>query len=466
MESTTKLGFTGLVALVFSMMVGAGIFNLPQNMALSAGPGASIVAWVLTAGIILTLVYTFKLLADRHPELNAGIYQYAQAGWGNYAGFNMAWGYWLSACFANVAYTVMLSDTAGAFFPVLLKHGWQMVVVASSIVVVMYFAVSTGLKTVKVLNMCISVFKIAAIGLIIALLAIYMKMGVFTADFWSGPFSWGSMWGQVRGSMLVTLWCFIGVEGAVMVSSRARNARDIGRAGVTGCILAWILYLLVSVLSYGVMSQARLAGLHDPSAAYLLRAICGDWAYYVVIATVTVAVIGGLVAWTLVLGEVAREAALVKVFPSRFATLNRHGMPQYALGVSSILMIAFIILVAMADDVYLAALSITGMMVLPAYFVSGLYLLKLVLRGDGGLTKGRRMRQGILAACCVAGMGWMMYAGGVQLLLATSVFYIMGIPFFLRARRQYTPKGKAPVGRRFWIVAGLLVVAAVVSALL
>ena len=135
-----RLGFIGLAALTFGMMVGAGIFNIPQNMAAEAGAGAVILSWLITAAGMLLLVFTFKLLADRRPDLNAGIYQYAAEGFGNFAGFNVAWGYWLCTAFANVAYAVMLNDTIGAFFPVLLDHGWP-TVVFGTVLIWVYFAI-------------------------------------------------------------------------------------------------------------------------------------------------------------------------------------------------------------------------------------------------------------------------------------------------------------------------------------
>ena len=88
--------------------------------------------------------------------------------------------------------------------------------------------------------------------------------------------------------MMVTLWCFIGIEGAVMMSARAKRHSDVGKAGVTGFFIAWLLYVLVSMLCFGVMNRAKLAGLDDPSVAYVLRDICGGWAYYFVVLSVIV----------------------------------------------------------------------------------------------------------------------------------------------------------------------------------
>ena len=49
MLTSGKLGFWGLTALVFGLMVGVGIYNLPQNMAAVASPGAVFIAWIVTA---------------------------------------------------------------------------------------------------------------------------------------------------------------------------------------------------------------------------------------------------------------------------------------------------------------------------------------------------------------------------------------------------------------------------------
>lgn len=134
MLTTGKLGFWGLTALVFGLMVGVGIYNLPQNMAAQASPQAVFWAWIITAAGILPLVMAFKWLSDKYPQYNAGVYQYAQAGFGNYVGFNIAWGYWLCTAFSNVAYGVMLNDAFGAFFPFLLRHGWPTVLFCSALI--------------------------------------------------------------------------------------------------------------------------------------------------------------------------------------------------------------------------------------------------------------------------------------------------------------------------------------------
>ncbi len=83
--------------------------------------------------------------------------------------------------------------------------------------------------------------------------------------------------------MLVTVWVFIGIEGASIYSRRAARRADVGRATVIGFLGVWLLLVLVSLLSMGVLSQAELAGLPNPSMAYVLRAIVGEWGATVII---------------------------------------------------------------------------------------------------------------------------------------------------------------------------------------
>lgn len=434
---SVKLGFWGLTAIVFGMMVGAGIYNIPQNMAAAAGLGAVMISWAVTAAGMLLLVATFKTLADRRPDLDAGIYQYAQEGWGNYAGFNIAWGYWLCTCFANVAYAVMLNDSFGAFFPAMLDSGVSEILFGSVLIWVLFLVVRGGMRTAKSVNNILAAVKVAVILIIIALIAANIRGGMFTRDFWGMPsMDCGGVAEQVRNTMLVTLWCFIGIEGAVMMSARAKNPRDVGRAGIMGFFIAWLLYILVSVMCFGIMNQRQLAGLDNPSVAYVLRESIGGWAYYLVITAVIVSLLGGWVSWTLVCAQIPYEAASVGILPRRFLNTNSHGMPTFGLIVSSAIMQVFLLLVVAAHDVYLAALSITGMMVLPAYLFSALYLWKSSLNHTslGPMSRRRNLRFRATAIACTAFCLWMIYAGGIGLLMLTSAFYLCGLPFYLKSR--------------------------------
>lgn len=441
MLSDGKLGFWGLTALVFGLMVGVGIFNLPQNMASLASPGAVFIAWMVTGAGILPLVIAFKWLSSHYPRYNAGLYQYAQAGFGNLAGFLIAWGYWLCTAFSNVAYGVMLNDACGSIFPILYDHGWPMVLFGSALIWLMVFIVARGIRTAKFINNLLAAVKISMLLFIILIFFLFFKLDLFRADLWGALDLTEGVGEQVRSTMMVTLFCFFGVEGAVMMSARARRASDVGKAGIAGFLISLVLYLCVSLLCFGLMSRARLAGLHNPSVTYILLDLLGPWAYWLVIGSIIISLLGGWVSWTLIVAQVPYEAALVKILPPVFRRVNRHGMPTFGLIASSVVMEMFLVLVAMADDVYLTALQITGLMIIPCYLFTGMFLWK--------VAPDFKIR--FLAAVTVLFCLWMAYAGGLREMFMTSVFYLAGIGFYIRGRRDnfpqqlrlFTPREKA-----------------------
>ena len=466
-DTSKKLGLAGLVAIVFGSMIGGGIFNISQNMSQGAGLGATIISWIISGVGVLFLVLNFKILSDARPDLNAGIYQYAKEGFGNYVGFNIAWGYWLCAAMGNVAFAVMLNDSFGEFFPVLLHHSWQTVAFGSFFIWVMYFIVTFGVKAAAALNTLVTIVKFAALVLIVIILIIFFKVGAMSYDFWGHATDLGSIGTQVKSTMLVTLWCFIGVEGAVVMSAHAKNSKDVGKAGVIGFILALVLYALISILSYGIMNQPELAKLDDPSVAYVLRHAVGDWAYTFVVISVITSVLGGWIAWTLLCAQVPYTAAQVKILPKSFLRQNKKETPVYALLISSIIMQVFMIMVATAKSVYDAAIDITGVMILPAYLFCGLYLVKAsYTKGELKVTDSKKLNLyrfiGIVSSLfCL----WLLYAGGLLLLLVTSIFYLVGIYFYVVARKQNKEKSEPVFSRpETWlaVIIGICSVVAVV----
>lgn len=436
MEEKGKLGLWGLVAIVFGSVIGGSIFNIAQNMAHGAALGAVIAAWIVTGLGILFLVLTFQRLAKIRPELTAGIYQYAQKGFGNYIGFNMAWGYWLCVILGNVTYAVLLNDSIASFLPVFARHGWQTVVFGTVLVWFMYYIVTRGIQTAAFINTFMSALKFSCILFILIILGISLKIGLLSEDFWGNlnP-SLPSFGDQISSCMLVTIWSFLGIEGAVMMSARAKKHSDVSKATITGFILALVLYLLVTTLCFGVMSQPELAQLPNPSLAYALEKCAGPWAKWFVISAIILSVAGGLVAWTLLCAQTPYEAAFVKIFPRQFLHVNSHGVPSYGMRVSTVAMTLCLLIVVTAEDVYLAAVNLASMMILPCYLFCGLFLLK-INSTEKGFERKNYFLYLFISLVTICYCIYSMWAGSFLLLMVTSTFYVAGLPFYVMARRQ------------------------------
>jgi arginine:ornithine antiporter/lysine permease len=451
-----KLGVVALTLLVISAMVGGGAFNLPQNMAQSASLVAVLIAWVISGLGVFFLARTFQVLADVKPGLTAGIYMYSSTGFGRYAGFQVAWGYWLSSAFGNVGFGVLLMDTLNYFFPPFFKGGntWQAVLGASSVFWIMNWLVLRGLKGVSVLNVIGTIAKFIPIVLFVAAAALSMKAGMWSSAFWGNVGAnvahakpLGSLLDQVRGTMLVTLWVFIGIEGAVVMSDKS-DPRTVSRATLLGFLITVALYVLISVLPFGVMSQADLSTLAPPSMAAIMGGLVGKWGEYFINAGVAISILSCWLVWTLLLAELPWAGAKDGSYPAVFARTNKNGAASVSLWVSTAIMQAMMILVYFANNAWNVMLSITGVMILPAYVGATGFLLKLLATGQYPDTARIGKTQAFVVSVLGTAYGlWLVYAAGLQYMIAGAVFFALGNLVFIWARREHDPKAfpfKAP----------------------
>ncbi|RBP86157.1 arginine:ornithine antiporter (APA family) [Rhodobacter sp. 140A] len=433
-----KLRLGALAALVIGSMVGSGVFSLPQNMAAGAGPLAILIGWGITAVGMLALVFVYESLALRKPELDAGPYAYAKAGFGPFIGFNSAWGYWISAWVGNVSYAVVVFSALSYFFPAFGDgNTWQAVLGASVLVWAVHFLILGGVKQAAVVNTVVTVAKIAPIVLFVLVVALAFKVDVFSADFsGKGNASLGTVMDQVKSTMLVTLWVFIGIEGASVYSARAAERRDIARATVLGFLTCIILYALVSLLSLGIISQAELGQMKNPSMAGVMAAVVGPWGAVMVNLALVVSVLGAYLSWTMLAAEVPHVAGKDGTMPRFFARENDRKVPVTSLLVTNVLVQLFLIITLFAQSTYQALFSIASSMILVPYIFSGAYAAKLALTGENYAAGENRigpMLVGLLAT--VYGI-WLVYAAGLSYLFMCAVLYAPGVVFYIWARKE------------------------------
>lgn len=438
-SSNQGLGTIALAGVVISSMVGGGIFSLPQNMASSSGLGAVILAWLLTGFGMYFIASTFRTLSVVKPDLTAGIYMYSREGFGPFAGFIIGWGYWLCQIFGNVGYAVITMDALNYFFPPYFSGGntgWS--ILGGSFLIWMFnFIVCKGVKQATILNFIGTIFKLVPLFIFLIIVAYFVQWHKFGNDFWGlvaqkGKASLGGVGTQIKSTMLVTLWAFIGIEGAVVLSNRAKNQNNVGRATLLGFLGCWVIYVLLSILPFGVLTQPELAQIPNPSTAGVLQGLVGVWGSVIMNIGLIVAVLSSWLAWTMITAEIPFAAAKNGTFPKIFTKENKHNAPVASLIITSCIMQISMILVYYANNAWNTMLSITGVMVLPAYFMSSLYLWKFS-RLDGYPKKplvsaNSALVSGILGSIYAI---WLMYAAGLEYLLMAVVFVAIGIPLYI-----------------------------------
>ncbi|WP_404442590.1 basic amino acid/polyamine antiporter [Microbacterium marinum] len=461
-QSSTRVSMFTLATFVIGSMVGAGVFSLPANFATATGGAGALIAWAVAGGGMLLLALVFHRLAIRRPDLDAGIYSYAKAGFGNYVGFFSAFGYWASACVGNVFYWVFIMSTLGAVFPGLGAGDTVLAVALSSVGIWLFFLlIRRGVREASALNRVVSVAKTVPILVFVVLCLTVFDPAVFAAN-WSGG-TGEDLFEQVRATMLVTVFVFIGVEGASVNSRHARRRSDVGRATVLGLLSVLSVFASVTIVSFGVMPRDEIAALRQPSMAGVLEHAVGGWGAILVGAALVVAVLGAYLAWTLMAAEVLLSAARSGDLPAFLRRTNAKDTPVGALTLSSLLAQVMLVVVLVADDAFNVALELTSALALIPFFLSAAYGLKLALTGEGYRRGEGRGRDATIATLATVYTAFLLWAAGPTYLLLCLVIIVPGTVLFVLGRREQGARVFRPVE---WVLFALAAAGAVTAVVL
>lgn len=433
-----KLSFATMTTMVVGSMVGAGVFSLPSRFGQQTGVAGALIAWTVAGLGMLTLAFVFQTLAVRKPELDAGVYAYAKAGFGEYLGFFSAFGYWASACVGNVTYWVLIMSTVGAIAPALGKGDTLLAVALSTVGIwIFYLLVRRGVKEAAAINRIVTIAKVVPILVFVVLCAFALDPQVF-ADNWSGNEDVGNLFEQVRGTMLVTVFVFLGVEGASVYSRHAERREDVGRATILGFLCVFSVFASVTIVSYGVLPYAEIADLRQPSMGGVLEAAYGEWGKVFVSAGLIVSVLGAYLAWTLMAAEVLFVAAKDDDMPRFLKRFNPvTDVPGPSLLLSTLLVQVMLVVVAFSEDAFNFALDLTSALTLIPFLLAAAYALKLALtRETYDADPAGHSRELVIAAVATLYTAFLLFAAGLTLLLLSFIIYAPATVLFVMARRE------------------------------
>jgi arginine:ornithine antiporter/lysine permease len=443
-----KMSVPTLTAMVVGSMVGAGVFSLPARFGVATGILGSLIAWAVAGAGMLMLAFVFQNLAIRKPDLDSGVFIYAKAGFGDYAGFNSAIGFWSSAVAGNTFYWVFIAATLGAFFP---AFGDGDTVLAAALgtvgVWLFHYLIARGIRDAAVINRIVTVFKILPILTFIVVLFLAFDAGVFS-DNWiaTGYGDLGSLNEQVRNTMIITTFVFLGIEGATVYSRYAKKRQDVGRATVLGFLSVLAIFALVTLSSYSVMAQPQIAATRQPSMIGLFEHVVGDWGRWFISAAVIVSVLGAYLAWTLMAAEVMYIPARNEDFPAFLGRENAKATPITALVVTSLAVQGLLALTLVLTDALNFMLDLCTSLALIPYFLAAAYALKLGLTGESyeDVAARTRRKEAIIAGIATAYTLFLFEAAGLKFLLLSTVILAPATLLYVKARsergrRLFTP---------------------------
>lgn len=437
--ATDKVSLPTLTAMVVGSMVGAGVFSLPARFGRATGVFGALIAWVIAGTGMLMLAYVFQNLAVRKPKLDAGLFAYAKAGFGDYVGFNSAFGFWASACVGNVFYWVFIMATVSAAFPSLGQGDTVLAVVLSSVAIwLFHLLIARGVKEAATINRIVTIAKVVPILLFIVVVAVAFKGGHFSYNWWGGEDgSLSTLYDQVKATMIITTFVFLGIEGATVYSRYAKKREDVGRATVLGFLSVLAIFALVTLLSYGVMDRDALAVAEQPSMAAVMEEVVGHWGSVFIRVGVVVSVLGAYLAWTLMAAEMAYIPATNEDMPKFLKRENKAGAPIAALIMTSVMIQVFLLITLTSDDALNFMLDLCTSLALVPYLLAAAYGLKITVQRDTYEDDpAARKRQLTVSALATFYTLFLIYAAGGKFLLLSCIIYAPGTILYVMARRE------------------------------
>lgn len=443
-EKKKGIGLIGLIGMVISSCIGSGVFAITGQLAGVASPGAVLIAWLIVGVGFLALAFSLNNLTEKRSDLH-GIFSYADAGWGPLAGFISGWGYWLSAWLGNVAFATMMMSTIGYFYPAFLPGNTiPCIIIASIVMWALTYLVIRGVESAAFLNAIVMVCKVAAIAVTLIFGIFLFNAGIFTADFWGNVYDnavaagqygpdaapLGSVGTQIFNCMIIMMWCFVGIEGASVVSSRAARKTDVGKATLIGFICLMLIYVGASVLPYGYMSSAEVAALDYPALVYVFSSMAPGWGGPFISIAIIISILGSWLSFTILPAETTSEMADYKLLPASWGKLNSHNAPSMSLLIVGACTQAFLIVLLFSADAYDFAFSMCTVAIVITWAFAAAYQAKWGVQNKNGV-------QAAIGFVAVAFQVIGVLFNGWSFLLLTCVGYIPGFFIYVKARKDY-----------------------------
>jgi len=436
---TTGLGLAACTALVAGNMIGSGIFLLPASLA-AIGP-ISLAGWGFTSLGALILAVIFGRLARLEPR-TGGPYAYTRAGYGEFAGFIIAWGYWISLWTGNAAVAVALAGYVGFLVPAVATSPGLSLLVALMAIWGLTLVNIRGVAAAGAVQVITTILKLVPL-LVIGTLGFHW---VDSANFHPANVSGTSDLAAISAAAALTLWAYLGLESAtVPAGDVVRPERTIPRATILGVLIAAVVYIAVTTVAIGVLPGSTLAHSAAPLAD-VARAMWGEAGGVAVAIGAVIATFGTLNGFTMLTGQVPYGAALDRVFPVKLGQLSRYGTPALALVLSNLLASILVVMNFSHGLVgaFNAIILLAVMASLLPYALCALAEPMIRLRTGRRLPRPAAIRMVVLGCLGFVYAAWAIYGAGAQTVFLGFLLLLAGVPIHVAITWRHVATGARP----------------------
>lgn len=403
-------------------MIGSGIFLLPSTLA--ALGGISFVGWACSTVGAFLIVLLFRGLSSHFPNTVGGPYAYTRTVLGEFFGFLVGWGYWISVWCTNAAIAVAFVGYLSVFIPQIADNEILSIAFGVGALWVFSFLNFRDIVFVGRIQKLTTVLKILPLLLIGFVGLFYVDWSLLDFENLSGETDFKA----ISQATTLTLFAYLGIESASITSHKIEKSEaNVGRSGLIGFLLTAFIYILCSVVIFGLVNSAKLsqstAPFADASATFL-----GGYAEQFVALVALIATLGALNGWILIQGQIAYALAKDGLFPAFFKKRNTAEVPYLGIVVSSLL--ATFLLIAKFSgslvDVFSFMMNLSTLSALTPYFLSAVSLFIFIRLGKQP-SKGMQIVAVLSGLFCL----WMIYGVGIETVSLGVVLLLIGIFMFL-----------------------------------
>ena len=420
-----KIGLLTTTSLVVGNMIGVGIFILPAVLA-SYG-SISLLGWVFTSAGALILAKIFGNFSKIIVNKSGGPYAYSKAGFGDFIGFLVAWGYWIGCWVGNAAIVIAIIGALSFFFPVLESN--PLYSVSFGLLLIWFFTWinSRGVKESGKVQLVTTVLKLLPLVFVII-------VGLFFFSFENFPdfnLTGDSNFATFPVVAAATLYAFLGIESASIPAENVENPEVIvPKATMLGTVIVTLVYILGTVVLFGILPIDIMQNSPAPFAE-AAKIISGDFGGYFVAIGVIISGIGVLNGWILITGQIPLAAAKDDLFPKIFKKENNKGAPAMGLVIGSLLTTVFMLLSYTEGLVeqfkFIAEISVFVVLI-PYLFVAAAYILVII---EKKLHANSWVKALVLGFLGIAYSTWAIYGTGSNTVFYGFLLLILGIPFYV-----------------------------------
>ena len=406
-------------------MIGVGIFIIPSVL---AGFGSiSILGWLFTAGGALLMARVFSNLSKIVVSKSGGPYVYSKEGFGDFIGFFVAWGYWIACWIGNGAIAIAIIGALSFFFPILSEVPIYSVSLGLAFIWFFTWVNSRGIKESGRVQLITTILKILPLIFIILIGIFFFEIENFPDFNLTGE----SNFDAISGVAAITLYAFLGIESATIPAKDIKNpAKTIPRATMIGTLIVTVLYILGTIVLFGILPLDILQTSAAPFAE-AAKIMGGDYGGYFVAVGVLVSGLGVLNGWILITGQVSMATAIDDLFPRIFKRENKKGAPVMGFIIGGVLS-SIVMLMNYSEGLvkqfeFIVKLSVLSALI-PYLFAAAAYALIVIERG---LKVKSTFKVIALSSLGFLYSLWAIYGAGKDSVYYGFLLLLIGIPVYI-----------------------------------